>query len=79
MSPYKMGLSLFVFSFLLLGTSRQSPAGDCAAAIKGEGGSEEGRELEIVRIDYFSFAYSAFACFRTGISGSASFHSVRKS
>jgi hypothetical protein len=28
---------------------------------------------------YRSFAYSALACFRTGMSGSASFHSVRKS
>ncbi len=27
---------------------------------------------------YCSFAYSALACFRMGISGSASFHSVRK-
>jgi len=29
--------------------------------------------------DYCSFAYSALACFRMGTSGSASFHSVRKS
>src|SRR5215469_2327401 len=28
---------------------------------------------------YFNFADSAFACFRIGMSGSASFHSVRKS
>src|SRR5215469_17706796 len=28
---------------------------------------------------HFSFAYSALACFRMGTSGSASFHSVRKS
>ena len=32
---------------------------------------------KIVR--YCNFAYSAFACFRIGISGSASFHSVKKS
>ena len=30
-------------------------------------------------IGYCSFAYSALACFRMGMSGSASFHSVRKS
>src|ERR1700675_1715469 len=29
--------------------------------------------------DYFSFAYSALACLRMGIWGSASFHRVRKS
>jgi hypothetical protein len=29
--------------------------------------------------NYFSFAYSAFASMRIGMSGSASFHSVRKS
>jgi len=28
---------------------------------------------------HFSFAYSALACFRMGISGSASFQSARKS
>jgi len=28
---------------------------------------------------YISFAYSAFACFKTGMSGSASFQRVRKS
>ena len=28
---------------------------------------------------YCNFAYSALACFRIGMSGSASFHSVRKS
>ena len=28
---------------------------------------------------YFTAAYSAFACFSSGISGSASFHSARKS
>jgi hypothetical protein len=28
---------------------------------------------------YFSFAYSVFAAMRMGISGSASFHSARKS
>jgi hypothetical protein len=27
--------------------------------------------------DYFSFAYSAFACFRAGMSGSASFQRLR--
>jgi hypothetical protein len=27
---------------------------------------------------YWSFAYSAFACLRMGMSGSASFHNVRK-
>ena len=32
-----------------------------------------------VQIDYCSFAYSALACFSIGMSGSASFHSVRKS
>jgi hypothetical protein len=31
------------------------------------------------RGDYFRFAYSALACFRMGMSGSASFQSVRKS
>jgi hypothetical protein len=31
------------------------------------------------RGDYFSFAYSALASFRMGMSGSASFQSVRKS
>jgi hypothetical protein len=31
------------------------------------------------RKDYFSFAYSALASFRMGMSGSASFQSVRKS
>lgn len=30
------------------------------------------------RSDYCSLAYSAFACLRMGISGSASFHRVRK-
>ena len=29
--------------------------------------------------DYCNFAYSAFACFRMGMSGSASFQRVRKS
>ena len=29
--------------------------------------------------DYFSFAYSNLAAIRTGMSGSASFHSARKS
>ncbi len=29
--------------------------------------------------DYFSFAYSALACFRIGMSGSAFFHSAKKS
>jgi hypothetical protein len=28
---------------------------------------------------YFNFAYSALACFRIGMSGSASFHSAKKS
>ncbi len=28
---------------------------------------------------YCSFAYSVLACFKTGMSGSASFHNVRKS
>ena len=32
-----------------------------------------------MRGNYFSFAYSAFAAMRMGMSGSASFHSVRKS
>ena len=30
-------------------------------------------------LTYCSFAYSAFACFRIKLSGSAPFHSVRKS
>jgi hypothetical protein len=30
-------------------------------------------------LPYFSFAYSALACFKTGMSGSASFQRVRKS
>jgi hypothetical protein len=34
---------------------------------------------EQIEADYRSFAYSAFACFRMGMSGSASFQSVRKS
>jgi hypothetical protein len=29
--------------------------------------------------NHLSFEYSAWACFRIGMSGSASFHSVRKS
>jgi hypothetical protein len=28
---------------------------------------------------YFNFTYSAFACFRIGMSGSASFHNAKKS
>jgi len=31
------------------------------------------------RVTHCSLAYSALACFRTGMSASASFHSVRKS
>src|ERR1019366_227025 len=34
---------------------------------------------EQIEADYRSFAYSALACFRMGMSGSASFQSVRKS
>ena len=33
----------------------------------------------VERGNYCSFAYSALACFRMGMSGSASFQSVRKS
>ena len=33
---------------------------------------------EQIEADYRSFAYSALACFRMGMSGSASFQSVRK-
>jgi hypothetical protein len=31
-----------------------------------------------VAVSYCNFAYSALACFRMGMSGSASFHNVRK-
>lgn len=38
------------------------------------------RRTRIVSVEsYFSLAYSAFACFRIGISGSASCHNDRKS
>ena len=33
----------------------------------------------IASVDYCNFAYSALACFRMGMSGSASFQSMRKS
>ena len=37
------------------------------------------RWLGKLAINHFSFAYSALACFRMGMSESASFHTVRKS
>jgi len=33
---------------------------------------------DVLRVFYCSFAYSALACFRIGMSGSASFQRVRK-
>src|ERR1700730_1220888 len=41
--------------------------------------SHFGRGRKKFRTHYFSFAYSALASFRMGMSGSASFQSVRKS
>ena len=38
-----------------------------------------GRFLPGIQFSHCSFAYSTFACFRMGTSGSASFQSVRKS
>jgi hypothetical protein len=43
------------------------------------GRSESQTSLPNDSSNYFSFAYSAFAAMRIGMSGSASFQSVRKS
>jgi hypothetical protein len=43
------------------------------------GGKFMRRSRSWERGDYFNFAYSALASFRMGMSGSASFQSVRKS
>jgi len=37
------------------------------------------KRLGVERRNYCNFAYSAFACFRMGTSGSASFHRAKKS
>ena len=39
----------------------------------------KGRPRKAAFVSYCSFAYSAFACFSMGTSGSASFHSVKNS
>src|SRR5215469_9015766 len=39
---------------------------------------EDGDYTAIGAVSYCSFAYSALACLRMGMSGSASFHSARK-
>jgi hypothetical protein len=44
-----------------------------------DGGSRSIELPEWGKSGYCSFAYSAFACFRIGMSGSASFHKVKKS
>jgi hypothetical protein len=47
--------------------------------VKLQHGRDYIEEASLASGDYCSFAYSALACFRTGMSGSASFQSVRKS
>ena len=48
-------------------------------AIAGKDGSEWGGQSRIRVGNYCSLAYSALACFRMGMSGSASFQRARKS
>ena len=52
---------------------------DCAVLVKRFQMLQQSNFLRKVSTRYLKSAYSLFACFRSGTSESASFHSLRKS